>query len=101
METPQVQATPAQPKKSARTIWAIVCLAGPTALLVFTFVVFAVVNWTLGSVSPGTYADGPIMVRTIINIVLWFLGVIATLSWLPGIIVGIILLATKPAAPRQ
>lgn len=98
-QTPQ-QPTPATAKKSQRTLWAIICLAGPTALLVLTFIAFAIINWVFAATT-GSYDDGATMTRVILNIVLWFVGAIASISWLPGIIVGIILLATKPASPRQ
>ncbi len=38
-------------------------------------------------------ADGPL--KVILNVTLFLVGAVATLTWLPGIIGGIILLATR------
>lgn len=109
IQQPQPPVTPIAPvatpaalaphKKSARTLWALILLVGPTALLILTFIAFAIVNWVAGA---STSAGGDASIgHTLANVVLFIFGTIGVISWLPGIIVGIILLATKPAAPRQ
>ncbi len=104
-QTPQQQATAPTPaaKKSQRTLWAIICLAGPTALFILTSILFAVSNYLyVGMATPyeGPTPDASIT-HTVINTVSFIIGAIATTTWLPGIVVGIVLLATKPVAPRQ
>lgn len=76
-----------------KLIWGLVCLIAPTAIIVLSILVYAVVNFVTASSGASYYeaSSG----RTIVNIVLFGLNAIAVLTWLPGIIVGIILLATR------
>ena len=66
-------------KKTA--LWLMI---GPTAALVITFIGYALVNALFNSGG-----------SAVINILLFIVGVISTLAWLPGMIVGIVLLSTK------
>lgn len=88
------------PKKmTGRTKLALWLLIGPTSLFVITMLLYVVTNFILAS--PATaptngqlFAD-PSPVQAITNISLFIMTIIVFLTWLPGIITGIILLATK------
>lgn len=70
-----------------RTGLALLLLIGPSALIVFAIILAAVSNFIFGT------ADNP--VRTIINVFVFLAGAVTILTWLPGIIIGIVLLAKK------
>lgn len=74
-------------KNKQKLVWGLVCLLGPTLLLIASILVFAIVH----AITGGTGGAA-------VNILLWLIGVVATLTWLPGIVVGIILLATRRKA---
>lgn len=100
-----------------KLVWGLVCLIGPTALIIVALLGYAVANFVFStgagpSISDCPTVDGivqgancmpedtlfneePSPIKTILNIVLFLVGVISILTWLPGIIVGIILLATR------
>lgn len=112
-------------KMTGRTKAALWLLIGPTALWVVLIVVYALVNWVFAAVPDTSMSDvcsramtpsiqdgsnaalnpdcsdelfgsaDSSIVRTIANIFLFMGGVVAFLSWLPGLIIGIVLLATK------
>lgn len=97
---PQVAApTPASPHSKARTTWAIVLLAGPSALWIVVFILNIINNYvwatTMTDLSTSSLYLEENMVHLTITVLAWILGVIAFLSWLPGLIIGIVLLATK------
>ena len=79
-------------KLNKRTIGAIWLLVGPSILLFLVFFLFAISNWFFGI----TGTTGSNSFTVIINVFLWLLGVIGLIAWLPGLILGIVLLATKP-----
>jgi hypothetical protein len=73
---------------NTRKIAALWLLIGPTALIVVSIVLYAIVNFaTAGSPSPAF--------SSIVNVILFLVGAISTLTWLPGIIIGIVLLTTQ------
>ncbi|MFZ3009666.1 MAG: hypothetical protein WA030_01440 [Candidatus Microsaccharimonas sp.] len=81
-----------------RTKGALWLLIAPTALIVLTFIVFAIANWIFSAVAPSP-AEGelfaePSIGTAIINIILFIVGALASAAWLPGLIVGIVLLAS-------
>jgi hypothetical protein len=85
-------------KMSKRTIGALWLLIAPTVLIIFTFLAFTIINWIFNPTMwprPDTelFAPTPIGI-TISNIILFFTGVIGIISWLPGLIIGTVLLAT-------
>ena len=106
-----------------KLIWGLVALIGPTALIVISLLAYAVVNFLFSTVEPAHYAgpgiactddpaagvcasDMPVpggdgLAKTIINVVLFFTGALSVITWLPGIIVGIILLAARKPVPQQ
>ena len=79
-------------KLNKRTIGAIWLLVGPSILLFLVFFLFAISNWFFAI----TGTTGSNSFTVIINVFLWLLGVIGLIAWLPGLILGIVLLATKP-----
>jgi hypothetical protein len=78
-------------KLDKRTKGALWLLIGPTGLLITTFVLYALVNWLLDSA--GLLNSNALAVT--LNIILFLIGVLAVVAWLPGIVAGIVLLASK------
>jgi hypothetical protein len=74
-------------------------MIGPTALLALVFIGFAVVNLIAVSTSSAPAASDLFGTQpawtSIVNAVLWLLAVLSFIAWLPGLIVGIVLIATK------
>ena len=90
-------------KLDKRTKGALWLLIAPTALFIVTLMLFAIINLIFSYVTPeinsginngGELSGGTIAV-SIVNIILFLMGVVSVITWLPGIIVGIVLLATK------
>ncbi|NCU29306.1 hypothetical protein EOM60_01705 [Candidatus Saccharibacteria bacterium] len=79
-----------QIKKSnkKKLIWGLVCLLGPSALVIFSILLYAIANFA--AISTGTSLYNPA-----VNILLYLVGIIAILTWLPGIIIGIVLLTQR------
>lgn len=94
--TPQ-DAAAIQKSNKQKLTWGLVCLIGPTVLLIGSLLLYAIINFIFSG-SP-TDETGPL--KTIINVILFLIGVVVTLTWLPGVIVGIILLATRKSVPQQ
>ena len=91
MEPTTLPIEPTQPARhtmTVRTKAALWLMIGPTALFIVTFMLFAMTNWVVSSFAPVSIAT------TIINILLFIAGSVSMLTWLPGLIVGIVLLAT-------
>lgn len=107
--TPLVQAPPQEPMppapgelpqtpKKSHKVFGLILLLGPTAFIIFSIVLYAVLNFIFsGTAQPN--ADGlfpdPSPIQSILNIFLFLAGAAGVIAWLPGIIVGIILLAKK------
>ena len=89
-------------KKSNRLklTWGLVCLIGPTALIVGALLIYATVNFITGTTEPQNSGDSDVA-RTITNVVLFLVGATSVATWLPGLIVGIILIATRKPVPKQ
>ncbi len=97
-QPPVVQDVEAVRKSNRRKlIWALICFIGPTALIVISLLAYALVNFiTMSTVEvsdEGFGATSPF--HTIVNVLLFLAGAISVATWLPGIVVGIILLATR------
>ncbi len=73
-----------------KIVWGIVCLVGPLALIVVSVLLYAII-----SLIPGGAQSDESVVRTISNVILFIVGAFSVATILPGIIVGIILLATS------
>lgn len=104
VEQPQfTQPTPVQPQaapiqtKSHKKL-ALLLLIGPSALLVIGIILYTISNFIFSAVGPqptadNLFPDNP--ARTIINTLLFLVSTVSILTWLPGIIIGIILLNKK------
>ena len=101
--TPTPTSTPAPNyptgKMTGRTKAALWLMIAPTALFVVTFILYAIANFITTATAPEPEAgqlfsnDGGGVI--IVNVLLFLAGVVSFLTWLPGLIIGIVLLATK------
>ena len=85
-----------------RTVLALWLMIGPTALIVVAILLYAIMNVMFAQATPtgdDLFAEQTAG-QTIANVVLFIVGAISVITWLPGLITGIILLATKKA-PSQ
>lgn len=89
MSTPKKTAKPVGISK--RTQLALWLMIGPSALLLISIIGFAVANALLGIL--GLLGSNTLTV--VINVTLYLIGSLAVITLLPGLIAGIILLATK------
>jgi len=107
---PEIQ-PPTQPthKMSPRTKTALWLMIAPTALFIIVLVAYTFINLALGMTipdqdpeqNPQLFNDSPSPVATtLLNSLLFITGGISFLTWLPGLIIGIVLLATQKPAPR-
>ncbi len=91
--------TPEQTEEIRRSnkiklIWSLVCLLGPTLLLIIAILGFAIGSFIYGSITGddgSSYGGTP----PFVNILLFLIGAVSILTWLPGIIVGIVLLVQR------
>lgn len=74
-----------------RKKWGLVLLIGPIALLVLNALLQFIVRFVFSTVEGGS-GSGP--VATVINVISLLIGIVAVLALVPGLIVGIIFLAT-------
>lgn len=74
-----------------KLVWGLICLLGPTLLLVVALTAYALLNFVFANFSS---SDVP-ATSSVSNIILFLVGAITFLTWLPGIIVGIILLTKR------
>ncbi len=114
----QVQSAALKRSNHLKLVWGLVCLIAPTAIFIGALLLYAVSNFIFSGMAPasepcpsgpGSIASGicradtedPALfaqdspVKSIINVFIWLAGLLSVLTWLPGIIVGIILLATR------
>jgi len=90
---------PAQQRKmTGRTKLALWLMIGPAALLIVSFIGYAIINWIFMSApaaadSTGLFtAESP--AKVIFNIIFFLTSAIGVITGLPGLIIGIVLLAT-------
>ncbi len=99
MTTPETTPTPAsqEPRRyDKRKVWAILCVTVPTALWIVTIALAAVINIVFNDVIGNEgRLESMYPLHVALNIFAFLLGTIAFLTWLPGIITGIVLLATR------
>jgi hypothetical protein len=82
--------------KKRKTI-ALWLLIGPTALIIGSILLFAVTNFITASLAPATSSELVMPTPPLaaaINIILFTAGAVSVATWLPGIIIGIVLLVT-------
>lgn len=70
-----------------KLIWGLIFLLAPSALFVLALILAAVSNLVFGTSNPSA--------RVLVNVIVFLMGALVVLTWLPGIIAGIILLATR------
>ena len=87
---------PANQYNRKKIIWGIACLAGPVALIILSLLLYAVANFISGSTTQNSdeLLSEPSPVTTIVNILLFIVGAFSVVAIVPGLIIGIILLAT-------
>jgi hypothetical protein len=91
-----------QPQASPRKLHkklALMFLIGPTALILIAVILSAFSNFINSSSQP-VPASGDLFgetnpISTVLNIIVFLLGALGILVWLPGIIIGLILLLNK------
>jgi len=92
--TPTTEVVKSNRKRTIAALWLMI---GPTALIVISIIAYAVVNFLTLQAAPETdamFGEQPVGM-TIMNIILFLVGAISVITWLPGLIIGIVLLATK------
>jgi hypothetical protein len=77
---------------------ALILIIGPTALFALAFIGAIVAKLVAGSAEPASSTDlfpqqSPL--ETIVNILFFLAGAIGILTWLPGLVIGIILLVKR------
>lgn len=99
---PQPSSDPSQPAitkapKNHKKL-ALFLLIGPTAFFVLAIIAYAVLNF-ITSAEQSNSATGLFSeqspLKTSANVLLFLVGALTVLTWLPGIIIGIILLSKK------
>jgi hypothetical protein len=97
-QTQQATPQPVQPaKKSNRTKLALWLMIGPTALFIVTFMLFIIVSIVSALLVSGSTSFGTTSaIQSAANILLYLAGGISIIAWLPAMITGIVLLATRP-----
>jgi hypothetical protein len=85
------------PEKKRHKGLALLLLIGPSVLLLVAIILSAVSNFAFSSTAPTGDNLFPESnpVHTIINTIVFLMGAVTVITWLPGIIIGIILLNKK------
>jgi len=81
-----------------KLIWGLISLIGPTALIIASLLLYAIFNYFYGMTAGSSdelFGAAPSPFMTLINILLYIVGMISVITWLPGIVIGIVLLATR------
>jgi hypothetical protein len=84
-------------KMAKRTKVALWLLIAPTAIIIVDLLLYSLMNWVFSTPasSPGSELFAAQTAGSVFtNSLLYILGVIGILAWLPGVIIGIVLLAT-------
>lgn len=83
-------------KKSYKKL-GLVFLLGPTILFAVAIALSAIANLTAGSAQPtdANLFGEPSPLTSVLNVIVFLVGEVAALAWLPGIVIGIILLNKK------
>ncbi|HEU5121865.1 MAG TPA: hypothetical protein VFT59_03385 [Candidatus Saccharimonadales bacterium] len=100
--TPNEQAIPPsqmpKQKKSPKKL-ALLFLVGPTVLILIAISIAAISNLT-NSTTQSAPASGELFgdanpISAVLNVVVFLLGALGIFMWLPGIIIGVILMLNK------
>lgn len=90
------EAKSADRKRRAIALWLLI---GPTALIVGSLFLYAIVNFLLSAGAPEATTGATAIaeqnpIQSILNVILFALGAVSVITWFPGLIIGIILLTT-------
>jgi hypothetical protein len=83
-------------KMTKRTKLALWLMIAPTVLIIAGIMLASIANWVLFSYD---LLNSNALAVTI-NILTYLIGIIGFLAWLPGLIIGIVLLATPPSSKK-
>jgi hypothetical protein len=83
-------------KMTKRTKLALWLMIAPTVLIIAGIMLASIANWVLFSYD---LLNSNALAVTI-NILTYLIGIIGFLTWLPGLIIGIVLLATPPSSKK-
>lgn len=90
---------PIPSRKNTRRTIALWLLIGPTALIIVTFILYPVIGYLLTIGAPvqpnGLSYHDPSIFSIGANILLFITTIVGITMWLPGLIIGTILLVTK------
>lgn len=100
-ESPASQSNTRPTGVSRRTKIALWLMIAPTALIIVVFMLFAILNFVFYTPAAAP-AEGELFTEspsslftTISNVILFVVGAISVTTFLPGLITGIVLLATR------
>jgi hypothetical protein len=86
----------AEPLKKNHKKMALTLIIGPTALFIAAIVISALSNLLFSAqINEGELFGQVPVGKTILNIITFLFGAVAVLTWLPGLIIGIVLLAKQ------
>lgn len=97
--TPQTaQPEPLQPEqpasRSRRKRVGLLLIIGPTALIIISIAVYAIINFITSGASESSMFGDQSGFAVFLNVLLFLIGGVSVLAWLPCLIIGIVLLAT-------
>lgn len=87
---------PQQPRNKKLLFWGVFCLVVPSALFILALIIGLVSSSAYSNTVPvegELFASDPTQRTT--NSLVFLLGALSILTWLPGIIIGIILLVKR------
>lgn len=92
--TSQTHTNPQDQANKTKLIWGLISLIAPTVLIVATFLAYGIVNFIFG-MTTNSIPSEPSVVKALLNVILFILGSLGVIAWLPGVVVGIILLVSR------
>jgi hypothetical protein len=96
IDPPYVEPVVAESPKKSKKRLALILIIGPTVLFVAAIIISALSNLFFSAQISESELFGQVPIgKTILNIFSFLFGAIAILTWLPGLIIGIILLTKQ------
>lgn len=93
-----MSSTPSTHKPKKSITLPLLLILVPGALIILSIIGYAVMNFVLGQAlggAEGSAAEGGGIIRVVINVLLFLLGAGGLISFVPCLIIGIILLVTR------
>lgn len=92
-------------KNQQRLLWGVVCIVGPGLLFVAVIFIYSLLNLATVSNTPVSPTETDLFTqaspgRTAANLILYLVGTLTAIAFIPGAIIGVILLS-KRRKPRQ